>query len=137
VLKQLCSEARIETHLVRCLHALVVIVGHPQGRGGVFDEERVVGVARRVGLRLKERVEVPKRRLDPTARGHFGKAHSDEDAAELGAHFEQRVEVATANGGAQRVEVVVLERRRLRGKKREKDNERERGKRRGKKGRSR
>ena len=98
---------------MRGLDALIVVLRHPQGGGRVLDEEGVVGVAGRVGLRLKERVEVPKRRLHPPASGHFGKAHPDEDAAELGAHLEQRVEVATTDGRAEGVEVVVLEGRRL------------------------
>ena len=61
-----------------------------------LKEEGVVRVACGVLLRLVERVEVPKRRLDVLVRLHLLEAHLKEDLAEHRAHLHQRVQRAAA-----------------------------------------
>mmetsp|Transcript_6548 Transcript_6548/g.20442 ORF Transcript_6548/g.20442 Transcript_6548/m.20442 type:complete len:390 (-) Transcript_6548:118-1287(-) len=105
--------AAVAAGFVRGLDAFVVVRRPSQRLGGLFHEEGVVRVACRVTLRLEQRVEVPKRRFDPAVRRHFLEAHAHQNATELRADFEQRLDVAAARVGAHRFEVVRFELRRL------------------------
>ena len=65
-------------------------------------------VSCRVHLWLEERIEVPEAGLYEIVCGHFLEAHLQEDFAELRAHLEQRMQVASGWGHAQRFEIVFL-----------------------------
>jgi len=45
-------------------------------------------------LRHEEGIEIPEAVLDVVVGGHFGEAHLEENLSELGAHFEERMQVA-------------------------------------------
>mmetsp|Transcript_11544 Transcript_11544/g.30043 ORF Transcript_11544/g.30043 Transcript_11544/m.30043 type:complete len:322 (+) Transcript_11544:532-1497(+) len=95
---------------VHALHGCEIFRRHLPRARRLLDEEGVVHVARWVLLRLEERIEVPKRRLDETVGLHLLEAHLEEDLTELSAHLHQRVEVAAPRVLAQRLQVDRLER---------------------------
>lgn len=72
------------------------------------DEKRVVGVACRMLLRLKQRVKVPKRRLHPTIGAHLFKAHFEKDLTVFGTCLEQRMQTAARRSHAESAKVVFL-----------------------------
>mmetsp|Transcript_3842 Transcript_3842/g.8815 ORF Transcript_3842/g.8815 Transcript_3842/m.8815 type:complete len:412 (+) Transcript_3842:504-1739(+) len=93
-------------------HPLQVVLGDPPVAVRPIrprQEEGVVRVARRVLLRLEERVKVPEARLHKAVCRHLLKAHPHEDFSELRAHLQQGVEVAAQGVRAEGVEVVLLE----------------------------
>lgn len=87
-------------------HVLQIVLRNGQRGGGVANEERVLRIARRVALRLEQRVEVPERRLHELVGGHLGEAHLQENLAELRSHHQQRMQIAALRLLAQRAEVV-------------------------------
>lgn len=76
-------------NLVHGLHSLQVILWEISRRFRFAHEERVVSVASRVLLRLKEGVEIPERRLNETGTvcWHLTESHLQEDSAELGSNL--------------------------------------------------
>ena len=89
----LVADGAFEAVLVRVFDARGVVLGDLVAALGVGEEEGVVGFAGGVGLGLEEGVEVPEGGLHISLGRHFVESHLKEDFAELGASFQQRVEV--------------------------------------------
>eukprot|EP00955_Chlamydomonas_euryale_P083492 363865-Chlamydomonas_euryale.AAC.12 len=104
VLRQLVQHARRHCRRVRAQQ--VVGRNAADGRSGLGQKEGVVCVARRVLLRLEQRVKVPERRLDIVVRGHLLKAHLREDLAELRANLH-----GGSNGGGSVAAISVRQSR--------------------------
>ena len=68
-----------------------------------------MGIPRGMGLRLEERIKVPKTRFDPFVGGHFLKAHFHQYLSKFGTDLEEGVEVASSDAFAECLEVVRFE----------------------------
>ncbi len=68
--------------------------------GRVSDEEGIMCITGRMGLRLKERVEVPERTLDISISPHFLEAHLSQHLSELLFGLHQWMQVAVVDGKA-------------------------------------
>lgn len=95
--------------LVRVLDAGRIICRHAVALGRLAEEERVVGLAGGVALRLEEGVEVPERGLHESLGGHFAEAHLEEDLAELGAGLQEWMQMSAIRIPPLRVPVLLLE----------------------------
>lgn len=88
------SSATEPSFLVDVLDGLKVLLVLYFGCFRVGDEEGVVGVAGRMGLRLEEGIEIPEGAFDVTVGFHFFETHFEEDLDELLFGFHEQVQVA-------------------------------------------
>jgi hypothetical protein len=66
------------------------VLSFPQLSALTCEEESVVRVARRVLLRLEQRIEIPEAALHIVVGGHLLETHLREDLAELRAHLQSK-----------------------------------------------
>ena len=103
------ANGAFEAILVSVSNTLLVFLRDAVAPHWVLAEEGILQVASWMALRLEQSVEVPEGALNPSVGWHLIEAHRQENLAELSAHFQKWVQVASLGDLACSVDVSLLE----------------------------